>query len=134
MFPQLEYTPFIGDLYCVDCTDGEILEADPALYIDKGYRPIDIELYGTVASVDLGQIRKLLKAGANPNVNIRLDEDGEAFNAHSITSMEESHLMIELESLMMGHGKRCSIIEVQQFASLALQSKINRLFEDCKND
>ncbi len=71
---QFVYNDYYMSFRCSDPDDYDEIITDPiSLYLEKGFREIDLRLYNRVQAFDFAAVRSLLEQGANPDVI--LDEE-----------------------------------------------------------
>jgi hypothetical protein len=77
---QIEYNQFSDYFYCDDPNDFDEIILEPiSVYLEKGFREIDLKLYNRVQCFDFGEVRKLLKQGAKSDIHFENDGDSSAF-------------------------------------------------------
>ena len=90
IYRPFEYNRYWDYFYCDDPNDYEEIIMDPiSVYLEKGFREIDLKLYNRTQCFDFLETRKLLEQGANSEVHF--ENDGDSSTLSRILS-ERSYL------------------------------------------
>jgi hypothetical protein len=92
-YSDFEYNKYWNYFYCVEPNDteskDEVIADHISFFLEKGFCEIDLKLYSRVDCFDFAEVKKLLKQGANPNIDFYDDEQS---NAISRVATESSYL------------------------------------------
>jgi len=132
---ELDYTSYTNLFFAAspDETDDEVLLSSVQELLNEGYRQVDIDLYCATERFQYGEVERLLKLGADPEVDI------DDFKALSRISVECSFLSaIVVPQWELFYEKRClSRIKEQDLCDLigwaAHEKMYDLLTKKCKS-
>ncbi|MBX2931974.1 MAG: hypothetical protein KF781_08525 [Chitinophagaceae bacterium] len=81
---QIEYNQYHEHFFCDDPNDFEEILSDPiSIYLEKGFREIDLKLYNRAQCFDFAEAKKLLEQGAK--LDIHFENDGDSSTIRRIS-------------------------------------------------